>query len=141
MNVTHRMTNTTTYQSWEKMRTRCNNVNSPDYARYGGSGISVCSRWNDSLIEVISDMGVRPDGTSIDRIDNKKGYQPGNCRWATPSEQNQNQTTTKLNPVAVRVIRYCHDKLGRSQAAIARAFGISQPTISDVVNRKTWGNI
>ncbi len=86
---THAMTNTPTYRSWKSMRRRCFNENDPSFKNYGGRGVTVCERWS-SFKAFLSDMGERPVGTSLDRIDVNGDYQPGNCRWATPTEQSNN---------------------------------------------------
>lgn len=79
-----------TYSSWAAMRTRCNCPTNKDYPRWGGMGIIVCDRWG--LFEnFLADMGERPAGTSIDRIDSRGNYEPSNCRWATPSQQQRNR--------------------------------------------------
>jgi len=70
---------------------RCHNPNNTAFARYGGKGISVCSRWRESVDAFIADMGPCPPDMSIDRIDTTRGYEPGNCRWATPVEQQNNR--------------------------------------------------
>ena len=76
---------------WESMRQRCLNPKNHAYHRYGGAGIRICDRWAESFSNFIADMGRRPDGKSIDRIDNTKGYEPSNCRWATAKEQSANK--------------------------------------------------
>jgi len=79
-----------TYITWYNMLQRCNNPNNPKYKRYGGRGIVVCKRWY--LFEnFLEDMGIKPEGLTIDRINNDGNYKPGNCRWATRKEQSQNK--------------------------------------------------
>jgi len=97
------------------MKQRCLNPNASDYHRYGGRGIYVCARWKDSFENFFADMGERPDGKTLDRIDNSKGYEPNNCKWSTPAEQQDNK---RNNPVV-----YYH---GRqiTIAALAREIGI-----------------
>ncbi len=88
--ATHGLSRTTTHTIWKSMRARCNNKNTRGFEWYGGRGISVCEEWN-SFDRFLSDMGVRPAGMSIDRIDNEKNYESGNCRWATNGEQSRNR--------------------------------------------------
>lgn len=83
-----------TYQTWTNMRQRCSNPKRPDYKYYGGRGIKVCERWNNSFLAFIKDMGERPEGMSLDRKDNSLGYEPDNCKWATKDEQMQNTRQT-----------------------------------------------
>ena len=78
------------------MLTRTGNPDAHNYHLYGGRGISVCERWHDVhlfVADIERDLGPRPDGNSLDRIDNEGNYQPGNVRWATKSEQNHNRRT------------------------------------------------
>lgn len=85
----HGMTTSKTYAIWSSMLGRCRNKRDAGYHRYGGRGITVCDRWLD-FKNFLEDMGEKPDGMSIDRKDNNKGYCKENCRWATQKEQCRN---------------------------------------------------
>ena len=92
----HGHSSTSEYSSWHGMVKRCTKRHCKDYPSYGGSGIEVCDRWLD-FSNFLADMGKKPTiKHSIDRIDNSKGYEKSNCRWATRSEQGRNQTTNRI---------------------------------------------
>ena len=78
------------YRTWMGMRERCSNPRHVEWERYGGRGIHVCARWSD-FAAFLADMGERPEGMTLDRIDVDGNYEPGNVRWATAQEQYANQ--------------------------------------------------
>jgi hypothetical protein len=83
------------YWCWHAMLQRCNNPRNPGYKNYGDRGIKVCKRWH-RFEHFYSDMGDRPAGLSIDRIDNDGDYKPSNCRWATQAQQHSNKRRPQL---------------------------------------------
>lgn len=91
----HGLAGTPSYRAWLDMRNRCFCKSNPRFKDYGGRGISICIRWNDFRI-FLHDMGLRPNGKSLGRIDNDGHYTPENCRWESRSEQQRNRRTNRI---------------------------------------------
>lgn len=122
---THGKARTSIFGCWDAMIQRCINVSNKHYHNYGGRGITVCDRWL-KFENFYADMGDRPKGMSLERIDNNKGYSPENCKWATQKEQMRN---TRQN----RILKY----RGREQCltAWAEELGINPSTLNDRLTR------
>jgi transposase len=121
------------------MLNRCTSPTSNGWERYGGRGISVCDRWR-SFENFLADMGERPPGTSIDRIDVNGNYEPGNCRWATETTQQRNRRSTKLTEETARAICAAYLAGEGSQSQLAKRFGVTKGLISQVVTGNVWGD-
>jgi hypothetical protein len=118
------------------MINRCSNKKVEDFPRYGGRGISVCDRWQgrDGFFNFISDMGDRPNGMSIDRIDVNGNYEPANCRWATQQQQARNQARTVVS-VEMKLDIEGRISRGERQSHIARDLGIKPHNVSPIARR------
>lgn len=93
-NTTHGLSHLPEHEVWEVMKARCSNPSHKSYPDYGGRGITVCPEWAASFESFYNHVGPRPsDNHSIDRVDNNKGYEPGNVRWATAKQQGRNKRT------------------------------------------------
>ena len=110
-NTTHGMTNTSEFHIWDAMKQRCSNSKKSSYKHYGARGIKVCDRWLESFENFYADMGERPEGCSLDRIDNDGDYSPENCRWATAEEQGNNRRTNRS--VSYEGVEYTISELAR----------------------------
>ena len=105
----HGMHLSSEYISWDSMKQRCHNKNSPSYHRYGAVGITVCDRWRDSFKNFIEDMGKRPKGYTLDRIDGTKGYSIDNCRWADWHTQSINTRLQTRNKTGYKGVYFRED--------------------------------
>lgn len=88
--TTHGMSKTGTWESWQAMKRRCDDPKNQDYKYYGGRGIGYCAEWR-QFERFFADMGLRPEGATLDRKESDGNYEPGNCRWADIFTQNQNK--------------------------------------------------
>lgn len=121
----HGMHKSKTYSSWSAMKDRCTNHNKKVFKYYGGRGISYCKEW-ENFETFLSDMGDKPEGTSLDRIDNNLGYSPENCKWSTHKEQLRNtRATTYLKFRGVK----------KSLQEWAEELEISSVTLKSRINR------
>ncbi len=92
--TTHGMHGSPTYDTWQSILARCNKSSHKSFQYYGGKGVKVCDEWR-RFENFLRDMGVRPIGTTIDRINSDGNYEPGNCQWATPKDQANNRSNNR----------------------------------------------
>lgn len=130
-------TATATYKTWLTMRQRCSNPNNEKWRLYGARGIRVCARWDTSFAAFLADMGERPKGLTIDRIDSDGDYEPGNCRWASTHTQATNRKGIRLTVELAREIRAAVAR-GENKATLAQRYGVHIETIGDVARHRTW---
>lgn len=151
-NTRHGLTGSPLYQYWANMLQRCENPKHPNYDCYGGRGISVWEPWRTDpaafIAWVLSTLGPRPEGNtpggrarwSLDRIDNDKGYTPGNLRWADTLLQQQNRRSTKLTLETAREIRELAATGEYTMRALAEKYGVTASAVQGVTSYRTWRN-
>jgi len=119
-----------TYHSWAAMIQRCTNPKRPYYKYYGGKGIKVCERWVRSFEAFLTDMGERPTGLTLDRIDSEKDYTPENCRWATLETQARHGTE-KRQRTYDSIVAMCETP--QLVVTLSTAIGVNNETIREAV--------
>jgi hypothetical protein len=124
---------TPTYYSWREMKRRCTDTKGKAYETYSGK---LSDRWR-SFDAFLEDMGERPEGTTLDRVDGTLGYTKENCRWATWETQMRNRAVTKLSIESAREMRHLHTS-GVSMRKLGQLFGVSYPTARSVVRGELW---
>lgn len=124
------------YVTFHQMIQRCYNPGHKSYAYYGGRGILVCARWFYSFENFVTDMGERPEGMTLDRIDTNKGYEPTNCRWATAVQQAQNRRNA-IPPEILDLIPKKRFDEGWTIKRISEEFDVSDKVILACTGRKT----
>jgi hypothetical protein len=124
----HRRSDESIYNIWRNMKTRCEKPTQPVYHRYGGRGIKVCARWK-IFSNFLEDMGERPEGMSLERIDNDGDYCPENVKWATPLEQNNNQSSNVKVTIGDKTM---------TVAAWSRELGIGRTKIHRMYHKGIW---
>ena len=115
------MAKSPTYNIWCGIVARCTDPNARGFIKYGAKGITICQRWRESFEAFYADMGERPRGLTVDRIDNARGYEPDNCRWATMREQQNNRTNNN---------RLTHAGRSLTMMEWSRETGIERATIT-----------
>lgn len=127
------------YSAWNAMRQRCRGKGHAEYQRdYVDRGITVAPEWDD-FEQFLTDIGPRPgSGYSLDRIDNNKGYGPGNCRWATQKTQRRNSRQSKLTQIDANKIWRKVRIDGHAMNAVAKEFSVSRNLVWEIVHGKSW---
>lgn len=137
--LTHGMSNTSEYSIWHGVRKRCLCPTDQAYSRYGGRGVGLCEEWTNSFEAFYKDMGPRPAGKTLDRIDNNKGYSKENCRWADWKSQHRNKRTNHLLTVdgVTKCITEWSEQTGIRKDTLRRRISVYGWTPEEAVKTKT----
>ena len=127
------------FDVWRSARHRCSNPKSHAWKNYGGRGIRMCDRWAADFAAFLADVGARPSPKhSLDRVDNDRGYEPGNCKWVTRAEQGQN-TRRSTDRQIINCIKLLHRQCVRRNAII-ESLGVSGAIVDRVISGETWSD-
>jgi hypothetical protein len=116
----HGMTHSKTHNAWQHAKDRCHNPKNPKYKIYGALGIQMAPEWRESFLAFLAYMGPAPEGLTLDRIDPFKGYEPGNCRWATWAIQDQNKRAAVIWKGERRSLTSVAKEMGLTRQAIRK---------------------
>lgn len=125
----HGLADSPTMTSWTEMKRRCYATHRREYLNYGARGIRVCEEWRNSFAAFVRDMGERPAGHTIERIDNQGNYEPGNCRWATRTEQERNKRSNA---------RYVFFGVEMTVTEAAKKYNFKPSTVFNRINTLGW---
>lgn len=134
----HGMNNTEEYSIWCNMISRCHNPNSTSFKYYGARGIAVCDECRESFLSFYSDMGARPKGCVIDRIDNDCGYCQNNCHWITQKENVRKSGNTILDVKKASEIRLLFKTGNYTCKELGEMYGVKKSTISAINKWHIW---
>jgi hypothetical protein len=127
------------YGIWKRMKQRCRDPNTNEYRYYGGRGISVCDAWQNNFWSWFHHLGRRPYGLMLERIDNDGHYEPGNVKWATPREQNNNKRMDNLRKLTREDVEEIRSMRGvATSTALAFDYGVASSVIISIWRNKTW---
>lgn len=135
----HGMSETPEYNAWVSMKSRCYNPKNQRYSRYGGRGIEVYAEWIESFKSFYDHIGKKPEGDfQLDRIENDRGYFPGNIRWATRTTNNRNRSFVVTNIEEAEKIRMINKEGIYTQKQIGEIFGIKRSVVYNILSGKSW---
>ncbi|MET3998844.1 hypothetical protein [Marinobacterium sp. MBR-109] len=132
----HGMAGTSTYKSWLAMKKRCLNPDCKDYPNWGGRGITICNEWMD-FNNFLRDMGEKPKGMTLERVNNDDDYKPGNCIWASRTAQSRNRRYTKMSAEQAAELK-ADREAGMTYPVLSEKYGISISHAHRIASGDSW---